>query len=58
MRALAGRLIALGKANEILLGGAAESARLEALKIRQQLGTQALGIANQTPQGLLSLFRG
>jgi len=37
---------------------AKESARLEALKIRQQLGTQALGIANQTPQGLLSLFRG
>ena len=37
---------------------AKESARLEALKIRQQLGTQALGIANQSPQGLLSLFRG
>ncbi|TPG53131.1 flagellin [Roseomonas nepalensis] len=37
---------------------AKESAKLEALKIRQQLGTQALGIANQAPQGLLSLFRG
>jgi len=37
---------------------AKESARLQALQIRQQLGTQALGIANQSPQGLLSLFRG
>lgn len=37
---------------------AKESARLQALQIRQQLGTQALGIANQSPQSLLSLFRG
>jgi len=37
---------------------AKESARLQALQIRQQLGTQALGIANQAPQTLLSLFRG
>jgi len=37
---------------------AKESARLQALQIRQQLGTQALGIANQAPQSLLSLFRG
>jgi len=37
---------------------AKESARLQALQIKQQLGTQALGIANQSPQGLLSLFRG
>jgi flagellin len=36
---------------------AKESARLQALQIRQQLGTQALGIANQAPQALLSLFR-
>ncbi|MCB4823163.1 flagellin [Roseicella aerolata] len=36
---------------------AKESARLQALQIRQQLGTQALGIANQAPQSLLSLFR-
>jgi flagellin len=36
---------------------AKESARLQALQIRQQLGTQALGIANQAPQTLLSLFR-
>lgn len=37
---------------------AKESARLQALQIRQQLGTQALGIANQAPQSLLSLFKG
>jgi flagellin len=36
---------------------AKESARLQALQTRQQLGTQALGIANQAPQSLLSLFR-
>ena len=36
---------------------AKESARLQALQIRQQLGTQALSIANQAPQALLSLFR-
>lgn len=36
---------------------AKESARLQALQIRQQLGTQSLGIANQAPQVLLSLFR-
>lgn len=36
---------------------AKESARLQSLQIRQQLGTQALGIANQAPQALLSLFR-
>ena len=29
-----------------------------AYEIRQQLGTQALGIANQAPQSLLSLFKG
>jgi len=37
---------------------AKESARLQALQIRQQLGTQALGIANQSPQILLGLFKG
>ncbi len=37
---------------------AKESARLQALQIRQQLGSQALGIANQSPQVLLSLFKG
>ncbi|PZW49147.1 flagellin [Humitalea rosea] len=36
---------------------AKESARLQALQIRQQLGTQSLSIANQSPQQLLSLFK-
>lgn len=36
---------------------AKESAQLQALQIRQQLGAQSLGIANQAPQVLLSLFR-
>jgi flagellin len=35
---------------------AKESARLQALQIRQQLGTQTLSITNQAPQALLSLF--
>jgi len=36
---------------------AKESSRLQALQTRQQLGVQTLGIANQGPQVLLSLFR-
>ena len=36
---------------------AKESAQLTSLQIRQQLGTQALSLANQAPQTLLSLFR-
>lgn len=35
----------------------ATSARLQALQVQQQLGTQALSIANQAPQNILSLFR-
>jgi flagellin len=35
---------------------AQESAQLTSLQIRQQLGTQALTIANQAPQSLLKLF--
>ncbi|AHB47775.1 flagellin [Hyphomicrobium nitrativorans NL23] len=34
-----------------------ESTRLQALQVRQQLGIQALGIANQSAQSILSLFR-
>ena len=34
-----------------------EAANLQALQVRQQLGTQSLSIANQAPQSLLSLFR-
>lgn len=37
---------------------AKESARLQALQVQQQLGTQALSIANQAPQVILSLFKG
>ena len=34
------------------------SARLQALQVQQQLGVQALSIANSAPQTVLSLFRG
>ena len=36
---------------------AKESARLQALQVQQQLGAQALSIANSAPQVVLSLFR-
>ncbi|MFZ5670075.1 MAG: flagellin [Pseudomonadota bacterium] len=36
---------------------AKESARLQALQVQQQLGAQALSIANSAPQIVLSLFR-
>jgi len=36
---------------------AQESAKLQALQVKQQLGVQALSIANQRPQIILSLFR-
>ncbi|CAN5261927.1 flagellin [soil metagenome] len=36
---------------------AKESARLQALQVQQQLGAQALSIANQSPQVILSLFQ-
>ncbi len=36
---------------------AKESARLQALQVQQQLGAQALSIANQSPQIILSLFQ-
>ena len=37
---------------------AKESARLQALQVQQQLGAQALSIANQAPQIILSLVQG
>jgi flagellin len=37
---------------------AKESARLQALQVQQQLGAQALSIANSAPQIILQLFRG
>ncbi|HEY2008989.1 MAG TPA: flagellin [Rhizomicrobium sp.] len=36
---------------------AQESAMLQSLQVKQQLGIQALSIANQSPQSILSLFR-
>jgi flagellin len=36
---------------------AKESAKLQSLQTKQQLGVQALSIANQTPQSILSLFK-
>jgi flagellin len=36
---------------------AKESANLTSLQVRQQLGVQAIGIANSAPQSLLGLFR-
>jgi flagellin len=34
-----------------------ESTRLSALQVQQQLGVQALSIANSSSQSILSLFR-
>jgi flagellin len=36
---------------------AVESAKLQSLQVKQQLGVQALSIANSTPSITLSLFR-
>jgi flagellin len=58
--------IFVGKLQDSITGGignmvdadlATESARLQSLQVKQQLGTQALSIANQAPQSILSLFR-
>lgn len=56
----------IGKLQDALTGAigtmvdadlAQESASLQALQVKQQLGTQALAIANQQPQLILSLFQ-
>jgi len=56
----------IGKLNDAVKSGIgalvdtdmeAASARLQALQTQQQLGVQALSIANQSPQTILSLFR-
>jgi flagellin len=56
----------VSKLSDVLTGGvgnlvdadlAKESARLQALQVQQQLGAQALSIANQAPQVILSLFK-
>lgn len=55
----------LGKLSDALTSGVGSlvdadmeevSARLQALQVQQQLGTQSLAIANQAPQTLLKLF--
>lgn len=56
----------VGKLSDVIESGignlvdadlAKESARLQALQVKQQLGVQALSIANQAPQTITSLFR-
>lgn len=56
----------IGKLSDLLTSGVgslvdadmeAASAKLQALQTQQQLGVQALSIANQAPQTILSLFR-
>ena len=46
-----------GVGNLVDANMAQESAQLQSLQIKQQLGVQALSIANQAPQLILSLFR-
>lgn len=47
----------VGLGNLVDADMAKESSRLAALQVQQQLGAQALSIANQQPQTILSLFR-
>lgn len=49
--------IEVGIGNLVDADLARESARLQSLQVRQQLGLQALSIANQAPGSVLSLFR-
>jgi len=65
-KALSTHLTFVGKLSDALEAGvgnlvdadlAKESPKLQALQTKQQLGVQALGIANQAPQLVLSLFR-
>ena len=65
-KALSGHLTFVGKLQDAIDVGvgnlvdadlAKESAKLTALQTKQQLGIQALSIANQAPQSLLSLFK-
>jgi len=46
-----------GVGNMVDANMTAESAKLSALQVQQQLGTQALTIANQAPQMLLKLMQ-
>ncbi len=51
-------VIEVGIGNLVDADMAKESANLQALQVKQQLGIQALSIANQSPQSILSLFQG
>lgn len=51
-------VIEIGIGNLVDADLAKESANLQALQVKQQLGIQALSIANQSPQSILSLFQG
>ncbi|ESQ91792.1 flagellin [Asticcacaulis sp. AC460] len=66
-KAVSAHMTFIGKLQDSLEAGignlvdadmAKESAKLQALQTKQQLGVQALSIANQAPQTALSLFRG
>lgn len=65
-KALSSQLIFTGKLSDVIEVGignlvdadlAKESAKLQSLQVKQQLGIQALSIANQAPSIILSLFR-
>jgi flagellin len=60
-RAFVGKLtdaLESGLGNLVDADLAKESARLQALQVKQQLGSQALTIANRAPQIILSFFQG
>ena len=65
-RQLDGQLSFTSKLSDVIESGignlvdadlAKESAKLQGLQVKQQLGLQALSIANQAPQSVMSLFR-
>jgi flagellin len=65
-RKIDGQSSFVSKLSDVIEGGignlvdadlAKESAKLQALQVKQQLGVQALSIANQAPQTITSLFR-
>ena len=65
-RQVDGQMAFVSKLSDAIEGGignmvdadlAKESAKLQALQVKQQLGVQALSIANQAPQTIMSLFR-
>lgn len=50
-------VLEVGVSNLVDADLAKESAKLQALQVQQQLGAQALSIANSSPQVILSLFK-